>query len=220
MAALPFIPTAYVGQGVVLQATDGNFYGIQSIGLGCGGQKGGVYKLTPAGQYTLLHSFGCHIVNDLIQASDGNLYGVTQGGRFFSLTTSGVYKDVFQMTGYDGIGPCWLMQGHDGVLYGATSGGGTTGSGVIYALDLGLPAPQPQALRFYPPSGAVGTPVRIWGYNLLESTVAFNGVPATTVRHSGPNYVWANVPIGATTGPITVTTAGGTGTTKASFTVE
>ena len=220
VAALPFIPTAYAGEGVVLQATDGNFYGIQSIGLGCGGQKGGIYKITPAGQYSLLYNAGCHIVNDLIQASDGNLYGVTQGGVIFSLTTSGAYKNVFVMNGYDGLCPCTLMQGHDGVLYGATSGGGTTGGGVIFALDLGLPAPQPQALRFYPPSGPVGTAVRIWGYNLLESTVAFNGVPATTVRHSGPNYVWANVPTGATTGPITVTTAGGTSTTKASFAVE
>jgi len=156
----------------------------------------------------------------LIQASDGNLYGVTQAGLIFSLTTSGIYNNVFLMNGYDGLCPCWLMQGSDGAFYGTTEGGGTTGGGVVFALDLGLPAPKPQALRFSPQSGAVGTPVRIWGNNLLKSTVAFNGVPATSVRHSGPNYVWANVPIGATTGPITVTTAGGSSTTKAEFTVE
>jgi hypothetical protein len=50
--------------------------------------------------------------------------------------------------------------------------------------------------------------------------VNFNGVPATAVSDSGANYVWATVPSGAASGPITVTTPGGTITTRASFTVE
>jgi hypothetical protein len=66
----------------------------------------------------------------------------------------------------------------------------------------------------------VGTHVRIWGSNLLSPSVQFNGVPAVEVDGSGPNYIWATVPAGATTGPITVTTPGGTNTTHASFTVQ
>jgi hypothetical protein len=62
--------------------------------------------------------------------------------------------------------------------------------------------------------------VRIWGHNLLSAAVEFNGVAAATVSNSGSNYVWATVPAGATTGAITVTTPGGTGTTQASFTVQ
>jgi hypothetical protein len=62
--------------------------------------------------------------------------------------------------------------------------------------------------------------VRIWGANLLSATVQFNGVPAVAVSSSGPNYVWATVPAGATTGPISVTTPGGSNTTQASFTVQ
>jgi hypothetical protein len=50
--------------------------------------------------------------------------------------------------------------------------------------------------------------------------VQFNGTPATAVANSGSNYVWAIVPAGATTGPITITTPGGTVTTTASFTVK
>ena len=62
--------------------------------------------------------------------------------------------------------------------------------------------------------------MRIWGQNLFGASVQFNGVPAAAVRNSGSNYVWATVPEGATTGPLAITTPGGTVTTKASFTVE
>jgi hypothetical protein len=65
----------------------------------------------------------------------------------------------------------------------------------------------------------VGTKIRIWGYNLLSASVQFNGVASTAVTNSGPNYVYATVPEGATTGPITITTPGGTVATKANFTV-
>ena len=68
--------------------------------------------------------------------------------------------------------------------------------------------------------GTVGARVRIWGYNLLSSSVQFNGVAAAAVEGSGPNYVYAAVPAGATSGPITVTTPGGTSTTTAAFTVK
>lgn len=73
IATLPFFITAFAGAGTILQGQDGNFYGIQSTGLGCsqGNQHGGVYKLTPAGESTLLHDFGvCEagVVNSLIEA--------------------------------------------------------------------------------------------------------------------------------------------------------
>jgi uncharacterized repeat protein (TIGR03803 family) len=112
------------------------------------------------------------------------------------------------------------LQGSDGKLYGMAQGGGPHGDGVFFALDAGLPAPKPQALEFSPASGAVGTKVRIWGRNLLQASAQFNGATAAGVYSSGPNYVWATVPEGATSGPITVITPGGTSTTAASFTVQ
>ena len=219
VATLPFL-----GDGIVMQATDGNFYGVQGPNFTT--QQGAVYKMTPAGVFTTLHEFGVStngIVNSLIEGSDGKLYGATQGNStIFSLTATGAYKLLFKTTNgiTQGLCTCIVTQGSDGITYGTALGGGTSGAGLIFALNADLPVPKPQARQFTPASGAAGTKVRIWGYNLFGASVEFNGVPATEVYNSGSNYVWATVPTGATTGPLTITTPGGTATTKASFTVE
>jgi uncharacterized repeat protein (TIGR03803 family) len=206
----------------LLQANDGNLYGGATTG-GANG-TGMIYELTLGGQFTLLHSFGTgkYVAGPytLIEASDGNLYGDAQAGdgagQLFRITKSGQYTLL-----YSGLScPCWLVQGSDGVIYGMESQGGTSGDGAVFALDAGLPKPAPRAQHLHPQSGPAGTKVRIWGYNLLSASVQFNGVPAVTVSNSGPNYVWATVPSGATSGPITVTTPGGSVTTHASFTVQ
>lgn len=77
----------------LIQATDGNFYGTTQMGgfpvcsfsnIGCGT----VFKITPAGVLTTLHTF-CAEANcvdgdssyaGLVQATDGTLYGTTAGG--------------------------------------------------------------------------------------------------------------------------------------------
>jgi uncharacterized repeat protein (TIGR03803 family) len=225
IATLPFFTTRIEGgYGVLVQATDGNFYGIQSQGLGCApaNQHGAIFKLTPSGQYTVLHDFGpCEMASSLIVGSDGRLWGTTYGGsEIFSLTKSGTYKAEFGINSASGLCPCYLVQGSDGSIYGTALGGGPAGFGLVFAFDAGLPVPKPLAGAFSPSSGAVGKRVRIWGYNLFGASVEFNGVPAPGAVNSGPNYVWVNVPAGATTGPITVTTPGGTVTTQESFTVN
>ena len=56
-------------------AEDGNLYG--SIATGGANGTGMIYKLTPSGQFTLLHSFekGKYVTGPttLIEASDGNI---------------------------------------------------------------------------------------------------------------------------------------------------
>jgi len=195
----------------LLQGNDANLYGAVETG-GANG-TGFIYQLTLGGQYTLLHTFPKDAggPTTLIEASDGNLYGGTADvihGELFSLTKSGQYTPLH--TGRTNV--C-LTQGSDGIVYGVAYG-------EIFALDAGLPKPKPWAQDFTPAAGQPGTEVRLWGHNLLSAAVQFNGVPAETVSSSGPNYVWAIVPAGATTGPITITTPGGTITTQASFTVE
>jgi uncharacterized repeat protein (TIGR03803 family) len=213
----------------VIQASDGNLYG--STGFGGTNGTGTIYKLTLAGQYTLLYTFPAGVDYNptaLLEGSDGNLYGATwarngQGiYQLFRVTTSGQYTQIFAMTNgvTEGMCFCWLTMGSDGVIYGSAQNGGYTGAGVIFALNIPMPKPAPSARQFSPQSGPAGTKVLIWGYNLLSASVDFNGTPASSVSNGGPNYVWATVPAGASSGPITVTTPGGVSTTQASFTVE
>jgi uncharacterized repeat protein (TIGR03803 family) len=209
----------------LLQATDGNLYGSTVTG-GANG-TGMIYKLTLAGQFTLLYSFdqGKYTAGPttLIEGSDGNLYGNAQSpdgvGQLFRITKSGQYTVLYQTSGPNAVYPCYLAQGSDGIIYGSAYLAASL-YGEIFALDAGLPKPGPWVQHFTPQSGTPGAQVRIWGYNLLSAAVQFNGVPATTVSSSGPNYVLATVPPAATTGPITITTPGGTVVTGTSFTVE
>ncbi|MGA2742018.1 MAG: choice-of-anchor tandem repeat GloVer-containing protein [Bryobacteraceae bacterium] len=211
----------------LLQASDSNLYGVTPTG-GANG-TGTIYKLTLGGEYTLLYTFPKNQTsnpNALIEGSDGNLYGATLGlfqyGELFRVTKSGTYTVLHAMSNPSASGSCHctLVQGSDGTIYGTAQGGGAYGAGAVFALDVGLPKPAPRAQHFSPASAAAGTRVLLWGSNLLSPSVQFNGIAATTVSNSGSNYILATVPTGATTGPITITTPGGTVTTKESFTVE
>jgi hypothetical protein len=136
----------------------------------------------------------------------------------FKVSAAGQYTQLYQMSAIGCL--CLLTQGSDGIIYGTAQVGGPYGAGAVFALDAGLPKPAPWSQHFTPQSGPAGTQVRLRGSNLLAASVQFNGVAATAVSNSGPNYVYATVPSGATTGPITITTPGGTFTTTANFTVQ
>jgi hypothetical protein len=104
---------------------------------------------------------------------------------------------------------------------GATTGpivvktpGGTATSGTDFTV-----IPEPTITGFNPSSGAVGSSVVISGTNFTGATgVTFNSVSATFTFNSD-TQVTATVPAGATTGPIAVTTAGGTAASGTTFTV-
>ncbi len=225
---LSFPPNSFRGAPVyvpLLQAGDGNLYG--ATATGGVSRKGTIYKLTLGGQYTLLYTFppSRHSFSPtaLIEASDGNLYGATLGveSQLFRITKSGDYTLLRTLNSYtDGECQCQLIQGGDGAIYGTALLGGLHGFGNVFTWNAGLPKPKPRAQRFHPQSGPTGTQVLIWGFDLLSASVEFNGTRATAVLNSGPNYVRATVPPGATTGPIRITTPGGTVTTQASFTVR
>ena len=66
----------------LVQASDGNYYGTTQ--LGGINNDGIVFKITPGGTLTTLHTFdgqdGAWPLSGLMQAVDGNLYGTTSGG--------------------------------------------------------------------------------------------------------------------------------------------
>lgn len=83
-------------------------------------------------------------------------------------------------------------------------------------------AAAPSIASFTPNNGAVGTAVTINGSNFdpdpQKDTVKFNGTTATVTSATTTKLV-ATVPNGATTGPVSVTTAAGAATSSTPFTV-
>ena len=220
----------------LVQATDGNFYGTTNLGgngcyaYGCGGT---LFKITPTGVLTTLHTF-CAEPNcadgggpsaALVQATDGNLYGATGGGgafgagTLFKITPTGklttLYSFCAQSNCPDGTSPTGLFQATDGKFYGtAVMGGGapdcpgypTYSCGTAFNLDTGLPP----FVSFVRSFGKVGYTVQILGQGFTGTTsVSFHGTPATFTIKSDTSLT-ATVPAGASTGFVTVTTPSNT----------
>jgi uncharacterized repeat protein (TIGR03803 family) len=139
--------------GLITDAA-GNLYGT-TIGGGGGNGNGTVFKLTPSGTETVLHSFtgddGAGPGSALIADAAGNLYGTTTNGgspsygTVFKLTLNpdGTYTHsiLHNFTGSpsDGSAPHGLIADAAGNLYGATAGGGGsscggTGCGTVFRL--------------------------------------------------------------------------------------
>jgi uncharacterized repeat protein (TIGR01451 family) len=103
------------------------------------------------------------------------------------------------------------LEATTGPIVVTTSGGSTTNSTQFYVTA--------RITAFTPASGAVNAEVQVMGANLAELTAAsINGVPAVFTVVS-TNEVRLQVPIGATTGPITLTTPAGSVLTAEFFTV-
>jgi uncharacterized repeat protein (TIGR03803 family) len=142
----------------LVQGTDGNFYGTTSAG---GESNGGtVFKMTPSGTLTTLHSFcaspdGCldgENPEGLVQGTDGSFYGTTfsrgasNGGTVFKITPSGTLTTLYSFCSQsgcpDGQYPeAGLVQGTDGNFYGPTAGGGANvgtngapGAGTVFKI--------------------------------------------------------------------------------------
>jgi hypothetical protein len=78
----------------------------------------------------------------------------------------------------------------------------------------------PTLTAFTPTQGPVGTVVTLVGTGFTAgATVAFHGTPAPAVTFVSATQLQATVPAGATSGSISVTTAAGTATSPAAFTV-
>jgi uncharacterized repeat protein (TIGR03803 family) len=135
----------------LVQGKDGNFYGTTQGAPGPPATYGTVFKITPTGTLSTLHTFcsscadGSSPEGDLIQATDGNFYGTTSlggdgnGGTVFRLTPSGSFAKLYTFCSLagckDGSMPYGaLVQGRDGNLYGTTTIGGLSGNGTAFRL--------------------------------------------------------------------------------------
>jgi uncharacterized repeat protein (TIGR03803 family)/YD repeat-containing protein len=128
----------------LLQASDGNFYGSNYSGGTT--DQGNIFRVTPDGTLTVLHSFNGtdgFKPNELIQAKDGNFYGTTReggaygNGTIFRVNANGAFTTLYSFNGTEGNGPrAGLTQASDGALYGTTYAGGTYGKGTLFRMGL------------------------------------------------------------------------------------
>jgi uncharacterized repeat protein (TIGR03803 family) len=139
----------------LVRGKDGNFYGTTTNGGG-GAGDGTAFKITPAGKFTLLHTFvggnsdgrlpGASVIRD----AAGNLYGTTSNGGpsdagvVWKITPAGKESVVYAFTGLSDGGYLFsdLLRDTKGNLYGTTFGGGdiscTTGlngCGTVFKID-------------------------------------------------------------------------------------
>lgn len=129
--------------GGLVQGIDGDFYATIGSGLG------GVFKITPAGVLTVLHTFGggpndaAFPIGSLAGDGAGNFYGTAPFGgenglgAIFSITSTGQERLVYSFTGgLDGSRPNSGLLIEGGALYGTTPQGGSSGNGTLFGVTL------------------------------------------------------------------------------------
>ena len=142
--------------GSLVQATDGNLYGITGDGgpnytdtctYGCGT----IFKITPAGAFTSLLSFDATDgagPAGLVQATNGYLYGATSAGgangygTIFTITLAGALTTLYSFSNDDSANPEGLVQADagglvqaaNGNLYATTTFGGANDQGSIFQI--------------------------------------------------------------------------------------
>jgi uncharacterized repeat protein (TIGR03803 family) len=199
--------------GGLIDDGQGLFYG--TTASGGAGNDGIIFTITPSGDFSTLYSFsgpdGAEPYGMLL-GSDGNFYGTTlygygdgpyPRGSVFEITPGGTLTNLHTFDGRHGKNPySGLVQHTNGTFYGTAYFGGHDGNGIIFTVSTGL-AP---FVETQPASGNVGVAVTILGTNLRGATgVSFNGTAAAFSVVSN-SEILTNVPAGAKTGTVTVTT--------------
>lgn len=225
------------GPNGIIQTPDGSLYGTTTYGGSA--NYGTIFKLSPSGKFTNLYNF-CSLQNcadganpfGLNLGTDGNLYGTTANGgtglprcsnlacgTIFKITPEGQLTTLYSFCTVegcpDGESPGVMLFYTNGNFYGDTESGGESGYGTFFSFSVGLGA----FVTATPTFGHVGRSVQILGNDLTgTSSVGFNGV-AAKFEVVSDTYLKAEVPTGATTGKIEVTTPSGTISSNVPFQV-
>lgn len=189
--------------GNLLEASDGNFYGVTCCGGNFGG--GSAYRISPSGDYAVLYSFPADQggpKSPLVQGLDGNFYGTTQGyidsegeerttGTVFRMTTTGAVSTLKEFSwsrGAEGIYPGGLVAGADGRIYGIAKGAGPSGGGEVFRV--GADGSFQVLYAFDGPHGAgPAAPLLRIGDKLYGSTAGGGAQGAGTLFRLDPGMV-------------------------------
>jgi uncharacterized repeat protein (TIGR03803 family) len=128
----------------LIRGPGGDLYGTAEYGGAFG--VGTVFKLTEAGEETVLYSFGgvtsdgAKPIADLVRDKAGNLYGTTWvggtgDGTVFELSKNGEERVLHSFSFGDGAFPyAGLAEDSQGNLYGTAAGGGDNDQGVVFKI--------------------------------------------------------------------------------------
>ena len=142
----------YTSPGTVAMDSAGNLYGTTGQvqqGTRSPAPHGAVFKLTPAGEVTLLYSFpgftnpdtpDTSLNSGVVLDSAGNVYGDTPyssvSGSIYEVSTAGKVTTLHGFTGASGgTYPNALLVAPSGEIYGTTTYGGAANVGTVYKLN-------------------------------------------------------------------------------------
>lgn len=245
----------YGSASSLIQATDGNFYGVMGTDSGLG--SGTIYKITPSGSFSTLYTYNTtqlDYVSSLVQHTNGLLYGsmgiggTSNVGLVYSYkigaakfarlaTTSGKIGSTLNLFGqkfktatsvsFAGVTTTSFSSNSTGTYLTVTvPTGAKTGVVTVNEPSGNLLSSQsfsvtPTITSFTPTSGPVGTLITVTGTGLTQtSKVTIGGINAPTFTGTDDSHVNVTVPTGGKTGPIAITTSGGTATSATNFTVN
>jgi len=184
--------------GTLTFDTKGNLYGTTFDGGDSDIGSGTVFKISPKGKFTLLHTFeyasgdGEHPETNVVLDKAGNIYGAAPnggaygGGAVFKIDANGVESVLYSFedpTG--GAGPYSdLLVDKRGNLYGTTRGDGDRGLGTVFKLT---PAGVMTVLYsfagvsgddlFYPVGGVIADDTgNLYGVTDEYSDISYGGV--------------------------------------------
>ena len=178
---------------------------------GCTGFPPRIGAINTDGSGLTYYTTGIPTFTDtVINGGDGNLYFGTFTNQIGRITTSGVVT-VWNLPSSSQFATLGMTIGPDNNIWFSNNAGDQVAA--IYL--------HPAISSFTPTSGAPGAKVMIKGFGFTGTTgVTFGGVAATKFKVVSGTQITALVPTGAVTGKIAVTTAGGTATSKGTFTVN
>lgn len=187
---------------------DGNFYGTTYQG-GANGY-GTVFRITPAGTITLLHTFGgtpsdgARPLGMVSVTPDGTLYGTTSlggssnGGAAWRLAPGGAWSILHSFSGsaqsivstaplaaIDGTTPYAGLLPLNGSLYGLTYTDIGTQSGTLFKIDLGTAGTPPVSLSVSPETVTLGASVVISWSSPTAATCSTSENWTDTISTSG-----------------------------------